>query len=354
MRTIASPAVGRVALLGSLLGLLILIKPAAYGFAPAAAVLPLLLPRKSRLRAAIACAAGALAMLLVGVLLTFARTGVFATQSYGGYALIGITGAFVDPEDAPELADLVAEANAQHGPLRAALQQTPSLEVHHLLSAIGYHTVHSTWITLLERHVQAEGVGAPGSDAGFVRLNTIATQISTKAIERHPDDYARHVLAQLYALWMVPFVRSGEQAAALDRQIDALAKDVPGGWPERPLYRVVPAPLSYLFRAAMWLALIVALATLLFVMWRPAQLRGSVVPWRDSVFPWRMLLFTSVLVHGYFLLVAVAQPGLPRYALMMWPAIVLMLLLAGSEIMRWARSNVDARRRSGLLVTRSN
>jgi hypothetical protein len=323
MRTIASPTGARAALLGSLLGLLILIKPAAYGFVPAAVVLPLLLPMKRRLRGAVACAAGLFAALLLGVLLTFARTGVFATQNYGGYALIGITGAFVDAEDVPEHASLVANANAEQGPLRTALQRTPSLEVHHFLSAIAYHTVHSTWVSLLERYVLAEGAVAPDSQALFVRLNAIAMEISARAITQHPGAYARHVLTHLYALWMVPFVRSPAQAAAIDQQIDALAKEVSGSLLERPQYRVVPAPVAFAFRMAMATAAIVSILSLM-----------PLAAWRDLA-SWRMLVFTSVSVNGYYVLVAVAQPGLPRYALMMWPAIVLMLLLACSQIIRW-------------------
>ena len=133
------------------------------------------------------------------------------------------------------------------------------------------------------------------------------------------------MLTHLYALWMVPFVRSPAQAEAVDRQIDALASEIPGSLSERPIYRRVPAPVAFVFRFAMAIALTVSIVALVpLAIWRQLTV-------------WRMLLVTSVLVHGYFLLVAVSQPGLPRYALMMWPAIVLMLLLAARAIGAAAR-----------------
>ena len=35
--------------------------------------------------------------------------------------------------------------------------------------------------------------------------------------------------------------------------------------------------------------------------------------------------YVAVLLHGYFLLISLAQPGLPRYALAMWPASMLLV-----------------------------
>jgi hypothetical protein len=306
-------------------GGLALLKPSAFGLTPALFVtIALVAPRRAP---SILTAVATFTLLLAaGGLLTIARGG--AGQSFSGYALIGVTGAFVQPDDVPQYAPLVQRANERLATVRAALRDTTSPVLYHFLSSAAYHTVSGVWVDVLETHLADERHVPKGSDEAFVAMNDLARTISAAAIRRHPDAYARHVAAQLYALWAVPFVRTPTEAAALAGRVEAEETQRPGAWPDRPAVRVVPAPVAIGLRLLLAAAFAISIVALIGL------------PWRHQSSAWRATTAMSVLVHGYFMLVALAQPGLPRYTLVAWPAILCIVVVPLSAALRARRSAI--------------
>jgi hypothetical protein len=295
-------------LLGLATALLILLKPAGYSFvAPVIALVWLKWPNvRAAVVPALATMAGAL---LIVSAVNLVRAGVFGTQAYGGYALIGYVGHLVDagaPSQYPNLPRTIAARTAES---RTDLEATTGLDAYYMVSSNAYHDVLNAIRAAIFDVVHRENPTIGERDAS-VRLNTIAQSLAVQAIGGHPAGYLRQVAAHLYGLWSLPLLRNRADAAAFAAELERMKRAAPFTMRNPITFRTVPPLLFWPIKATLLIAFLAACAGLVLgIRGRGSNMTAS-------------LAYCAVAVHANFLLVAAVQTGLPRYALAMWPAVM--------------------------------
>ena len=244
--------------------------------------------------------------------------GLFATQAQGGYSRAAYVAHLLDEATPTPYPDLARRIAARTSAARHELAEVPTLEAFYLLGANEYHVVES----IVHDEIMAEigrrhGITVTDakmfpSDTTVARLlNEMAGTLADAAIRWRPREYGRQIVANVYGLWWLPQVRSRAGAIAIEQELHAELAHSPALDRSPIAFRVLPLPAYVAVR--LWLGAVVmcGLAGLVRV-WSRDRLLGTVG-------------YVAVLLHGYFLLISLAQPGLPRYALAMWPASMLLV-----------------------------
>jgi hypothetical protein len=297
------------------------------GFAAVAALAVLAVQHRQQLRSVAALGTAAMGVVLAAALLNFAARGVFATESQGGYSRAAYVGVLLEPTAVEPYGELTRRIGERAAPHRAALFSIADPEVAALVGSNEYHVmetvVHDEILDQVERD-RGSTVGDRGlfpRDPGAVlALDRIGGWLAGVAIRQHPMLYARMVASNVAALWWQPLVQSPSSIGPLQARIDEALADHPVlGRPSFP-FRIVSQPAYFGIRLTLAAAVACALAGLAFVLSgdRRRQVLGHV----------------SVLLHGYFVGVSATQPGLPRYAVAVWPASMLVVFGTAAVVAR--------------------
>jgi hypothetical protein len=293
-------------LLGIATALLILLKPSGYSFVAPLIALVWLRWRSAR-TAVVPAMATMVGVLVIVSAVNLARAGVFATQAYGAYALIGYVGHLVDadaPAEYPELPRTIAARTAES---RADLQATTGLDAYYMVSSNAYHDVLDAIRAAILGVVHRENPAISDREAA-VRLNTIAQSLAVSAIARHPSGYLRQVAAHVYGLWSLPLLRNRADAERFAAELDRMKRAAPFTMRNPIVFRTVPPLLFWPIKATLLITFLAACAGVVL------GIRGGGSNLTTS------LAYCAIAVQANFLLVAAVQTGLPRYALAMWPA----------------------------------
>lgn len=312
---------------GLLAGLLVLLKPSGYSFLSAAPALLWLTRRHARVTVPAFTAALVLILLTAGAV-NFSRTGVFATQSYGGYAAIGYVAQLLDPETQTDYPDLAATIIQRIATTRDELRRIDDLDLYYMASSTAYHDVLDTLRPMMLDYAR-RGDPTLTDGATFVRMNAIAQSLTVSTVTHHPAGYLEHAATHWYGLWLMPLIRNRADHLAFSARLAALAPKAPHTMRYPFMYRELPAFAYWPIKSALVLTLILSMVGLALVFERrPRADRGA-------------LAYTAVALHANFLLVSAVQTGLPRYALALWPATMIVLVLGVS----WCGAAVIARGR---------
>lgn len=314
---------------GVALGLAILMRPAGYAFLAAVPALLFLLP---------APRGKGIAVFVVGLTLPIGaasalnamRGGEFATQSFGGIAILGVAAPLIAadmPSATPELAAAIA---ARTGSDAAALRATPIPHAQWRATMNAYNDM--LWVRAfppVEAWVNARHGDWPEHRRRAEAVR-VAGSLAIEAIRYDPVGFVRHVVSQAYGMWLLSFLPHGPIAARLATcgEPTTRAAIVPQ-LDERAYARAAEnrdalTPVDLFWAAATLLqypaATIAALAALLSPIL--VFLSGR----RDPVVA--ALAYSGLGAAAYVGLFAVAQVALPRYAVVMEPWLVCLTALA--------------------------
>jgi len=291
----------------------ILLKPSGYSLVPCLIVLAWLLRPGTR-RLALWAATPVAVLWLSASGWNYARWGVFATQAYGGFSLVGHVAMFLEPDSAPEYPGLARDIAGDLAPVRRDLARIESLDVYALLWAAQYHHVFAE---VVRPRIEAYVAGHYAPERAFVRVNEVSQAIGAAAVRTEPARYARHLLANVSALWLMPNVVNRSAMDGFEARLRRARTDGPSITRDPIAYRALPAPVFWTFKGALVLVLLGA------TIWPIGCLIG-----RNRSPAHRSLAYAGLVLHANFLLVGAVQPGLPRYALALWP--MTMVVLAGT------------------------
>ena len=304
---------------GSSAAALALITPA--GYAAVAGIAILAFVHRGRRRELTWLAAPPVLLLAGASVGNYLAHGVFGTQAQGGYSRAAYVGHLLDEGTPTNYGDLTAAIAARTSSIRRGLDATPGLDAYYLIAANEYHVVE----TIVRERILAEigrERGAAIDDPKMFpsdpiiarRLDSIAAAIAAAAIRWRPWSYLRQVTTNVYALWWLPLVQREASAETLQRQVDEVLAQHPALDRSPIPFRILPAGAYIVVRAILGAVALCGVIGLALVFSR--DLRRATVG------------YVACLLHGYFLLVSLAQPGLPRYAIAVWPASMLLVFAA--------------------------
>lgn len=305
--------------LSATIGICILIRPIAYSFLPVLVACIVISTGEFRfkLRSALAAVLPVAGMLILGSIAYFAYHGSFRTQSFLGHNLIGkiayLPGASVR-SDFPAVVERIDKAMALYR----------SVTVDNWRDRYLYRERHYDYVrfgltnSLIEKLAHQNAVAA----------DDIRQAVALAFIRAHPREYAAEVLLQAYSIWQLADLRTPREKAAFDRFIQGLPFDPFAGMNFMPRK---PAPAYFVHAVRLFLGSIFA-ATVLTLM------VGAYYFATGRSFSPRCLamLQAALILHSYFLCVALVQFGHTRYFMVMWPAVVTIAVVSLSYLPRYA------------------
>ena len=305
------------------LAVAILLKPAAMSFGAGAPIIAAhLWHAPQRVRIAAVWLTALVVPILVASAGNYARSEVFAPQAIGGVALLGVTGTFM-PDDTPITPpQLKDDLLARVATIRDDLKRLDSLDIYYFYSSTAYHAVLERSRDAIVEHLRRTDPSATPRQL-YIRLDDVGANIAWQTIRRAPREYARHIAAHLYGLWLVPLVQNSAGRDRLEQRL-ALARAASPSVASEPLMlRFFPPPVYWAFKALLLASLGCSIV--------------AVVGWfRPAVSSrWFAAAYCAVLLHAYFLLTALAQTGLPRYAVTVWPLTLLVIALTIAAASSW-------------------
>jgi hypothetical protein len=267
------------------------------------------------------------AAILLGVCgVNYAARGMFAIEAQGGYARLAYVGQLLDaatPTDYPGVTRAIA---ARTTPLRLAMADLPTIEMRYLVGSNEYHVVESiVYREMLDGIGRERGVTLastsplPSDPSVVLALDRMGSQLANAAIRTRPLAYVDQIWTNLYGLWWLPLVQNRARLSALEAEVQHELNSHPVLDRSPIAYRALPGIAYAAIRIVLAAVLVCALA-------------GFVLIW-SSDSRRRVVGYFGLLLHGYFLLVSLAQPGLPRYAVVAWPASMLVLFGAWALVL---------------------
>lgn len=345
---------------GTALVIVILIRPAGYSLLLGIPLVAWLVTSdrfKSMLQLGIPVVAG----LVFASLVNYTQFGVFSTQSFGGYSILGHTLFLLEPEDGAntEIQPMIREIANEVAPVGRLVRDAQFPEEAWLRTTNVYNDL--LWHRAVPKLVKLLGQSTPNL-AGVElskRVNDLGFQIALITIKAHPYEYARHVLANYYGMWsglLLNYGSFGAHVANCYAGTRAIV-EIPGN----KIFRQFTDPAYFLDAqisarvqanagARHWLQSVYLEILIL----RPVVLVAGLIfsvgfavvglTRRTTTTLTCLGCYLSIQLNGYFFFVAGVQAALERYAVPMMPVLWAIVLLGTVAVVRTAAGTLTARR----------
>ena len=325
---------------GLTMGLAIAVRPAGYALLAGVPILLLLL--RDRWRQIGGFLLGGLGLtLIIAVAVQYERHGLWGTQAFGGFSLIGHVAPIITDDLDTDYPDLTRKIARRIGPFIQDLPKSSSLEEHWRKTSAMIGIVEFPHIIPEIAEYVRQTEPELGDQERIIRINDIAMSISKSAIRIRPLWYTRHVLAHYYGLWIAFLDRyrpiadhiadfqqhtlwilneipSGTYSSTfkLDWYVnlrkggDSSQEEKPGEWID-----VLSKSLPYFNRPAVGGVFIVTVMALLGLLWNRV--------YSNRV---QVLTYLAVVLHCNLAFVASVQAGLGRYTQPFLPVLVVEMI----------------------------
>jgi hypothetical protein len=343
---------------GTMLVIVILIRPAGYSLLLG---IPLVawLVTTDRFRSMLQLGIPVVAGLVLASLVNYTQFGVFSTQSFGGYSILGHTLFLLEPEDgaSTEIAPMIREIANEVAPLGRPVRDAQFPKEAWLRTMNLYNEL--LWGRTVPKLVKLLGESAPsltGVELGK-RINDLGFRIALIAIRAHPYEYARHVLANYYGMWsglLLDYGSFGAHVANCYAETRAIVK-----LPRNKIFTRFTDPAYFLdpqtsarvqahvgdrhwlqsvYQAILILRPFILVAGLIFS-------AGFAVAglMRTTTSLACFACYLSLQLNGYFFFVAGVQAALERYSVPLTPVLWAIVFLGTVVVVRSAASARMAR-----------
>lgn len=320
LRFCRNPNLPLLSLMSTMTGLSLLVRPA---FAPLF-IVPILASMRLKWPLAArfaAIAAPAVACVLVGSVVQYLVHGYFGTQSFLGDQLIGKVGIYATDRIKIEESAIIDRLRGPANTVRRLQKAVSGLRYQFLVTMPYYDKQRGDVAPLLEEIARETGK----------RTDDVALVAAIDIVWAHPIKYLDDIWLNLYALWFLPRLMT---QAEVDAFQEYLTKSELLPLVDESSFPVArPQAIAFAAHALFFLALAATITALVF--WLVEWLkRGLIRPALAAA------AAASAGVHGVFLLTAMVQAGLPRYAMVMWPLMVFAIALLPTGVL--SRSDSSA------------
>lgn len=240
------------------------------------------------------------------------QNNIWSTQSFLGHNLIGKVAFVIKPDMQGSTADqtlFIQRMATYMGPIQQALADVPSEPIRYYLSAPIYDVIRYGKLTSFHEDLLVD----------VAQHDIFWKNTALEIIKQNPAAYIKDVWMNWQALWFMWDLLPEEQRVIRTHYAEKVSCNIPDFKFERFEQKSRYAIFVYIFRSIVFFVIILSLAHFIYIKWwRRYSLSAQQVT----------LLIISLALHGIFLLTAMLQAGLPRYALVLWPYFGLILLLS--------------------------
>jgi hypothetical protein len=309
IRLFQRPTLKTLTLLSVIVGMSIIVRPVHYAYVPVLFAIGLwgLSRHEFRFVPSLIRLFGPLILIvLLGCSAQYLKNGVFRLESMNAMNMIGKVSLLADkgiksrhPQFLKGIADFAI-------PVRAYLNQTPTMQIQYLISAPYYDYFRYNYLPQLGRRLSLD--------------NKIYNETSWDIFKARLPSYVEDVWINYCALWQLYDLMSTKEKKQLKDFIDSHEPSPYMRYPWYPMTENLGLKHHPIF---VWglrgCLLFVCFSGLVMI------LVGSSCLLRKKAIPPLVFIgaISALVVQGHFLLTALVQAGLPRYSFALWPAIVL-------------------------------
>jgi hypothetical protein len=301
-------------LLGSVIGVMILVKPVGYAYVSVLLFIIFFIDSK-KIQTFIKIFIPLLVILILASFKNYYTNGVFATQVFGGYNLLG------------QVVPIMVENNLEDNQSRVQTKISKSFlnltnelpesifswKKHFYLTAFSYNKGLGDYASPIIFDIYNIQNYSESEKHKF--LNKIAWDISLEAIKQNPLSYSRHVLSNILGLWYLPTVTHREELIELK---DYFCSDIFNGFFTKDDCEGVikgfqiPKNIVYVKNLIFTILFLSSLILISF----------SILRFQSIPINYSFGLFPALMINSHHLLVSLLESGLSRYALATWPLLV--------------------------------
>lgn len=251
-------------------------------------------------------------LLSIGSVGQYINHGFFKTESFLGNNLIGKVSLIAEPSIPSQYPSFMHSFGQNSAKIRYILDKAPSLRVRYLLSVPYYDVVRFSFLPSL----------LPPKDS-----DSFSKHIALEVIKEKPSEYAKDVLMNYRALWQLWDFYSFEEGKEFDTLLHSLSSpaldnmyasssirgDVNRKFGHPFLVQGIRTVLGFTFILSLFFPLA------FFVLW----IQGKSL----SLLGLGGML-SSITIQSGYILTALLQAGIARYALLFWPCISILLAVS--------------------------
>lgn len=263
-----------------------------------------------------------LLLLSLGSLGQYINHGFFKSESFLGNNLIGKVALIADPTIPSQHPALMHSFGEKSQEIRTVLDKAPSLRVRYLLSVPYYDIVRFSFLPTLTSPLHSN----EDSD-------TFSKNLALEIIKEKPYGYAADVFMNYCALWQLWDLYSFEEG----KEFEALLHTLSSQQPLTAMYAPpsIRADANKKFGSPLLVTTLRSILALAFIL--------------SLLFPLVFLVFwikgkslsplvlggtlTSVTLQSGYILTALLQAGIARYALLFWPCVIILLTVSWSLVL---------------------
>jgi len=301
-------------MIGVTIALLILVKPVGYAYFSIVLFILFFLDSK-KISSFFQILIPLLLILLLASFKNYYSHGVFATQVFGGYNLLGqVVPIIVEVDGEDNQSKIQTKISQSTASLTNELpSDLYSWRKHFFLTAFSYNKGLGEHATPIIFNVY--GMENASLIEKLKLLNSIGWDISITAILNNPSGYSKLVFANFLGLWYLPTVTSRVELTELK---EYLCSDIFVGFFEKEdcngVLQGVQISETFVFikNFVFTILLLTSLALIAFSLLKFLSIKKV----------YALGLFPALMINSHHLLVSLLEAGLSRYALSTWPLLV--------------------------------
>ena len=316
------------------LGATILVRPVGYALLGVAPLVGLLW-RGHRRTAVAAATLPAIAILLAISTWNWVHKGYFGTQIFGGTNIVGQVALLVRPDT--EFRDPATEVAAGLTHIREHLPwDMQSWRLYYWMTTFAYNpALYDYALPAIRDAVQQSFRQFSSPIERAKQENALGWAVALGTIRQSPYGYIHHVAVHFVSLWMLPTISSQSEAALLRA---TFCDEAFKGFYCSGQVNAIKLELSEsILKTKDTLMLMAMLASFVLIV--------VVALWPAAPLPLTFSAVAALCVHANHLLVALVEAGLFRYALSMWPALLVMMAGTAAWMLSTAKDYFERRSR---------
>lgn len=304
-----------------IVGLLILIRPVNYSYVSVFLIFGLFIFYKKQgnyLTKLSKIISPLVLLVFLGSFGFYLKHGTFRTQSFLGLNLIGKVGIFVNDDTKTTEPEFMNHFKTKMKPYQEVIKNVDSWQNYYFIMSPIYDLIRFTHLGGINK-------------LGFATDDKFLLDRSIEILKTNPNKYLIDVVHNLSALWLM-FNLQTKQELELFKNAIKYIKD----YKELRSF-IAPDFFVNFFRITFGILFLISFGMIFYPL---LKLKTNINPY------FFVASASAILIHSNYLLVAMVQAGLPRYAMACWSCLFVVVAISIYIICQWLKSKFGLKEKS--------